>query len=434
MVEQNYPPLLAAFAERDIASANILQAESRFDTQLGFDLGSAQLGKYPNQLLNFGATQNLAWQGASLYSGWSGGYGEFPSYKGALDTRSAGDWSAGFKVPLLRNRAIDERRAGVAQARIGRRIADLSIDQQRLLIRQLAVSRYWNWVAAGERLRIASDLLRVASERDQALREAADLGSIAKIEVTENQRQILQRRSQIIESERDLQQAAITLSLFSRDGAGNPAIARPAQLPNRLPDTQLLGEARIENDLMAALARRPEIANLSAQREQTRIDRDLAENQRKPGLDFGLGFTSELGTGTVRRGPNEMKASLSFQLPFQRRSATGKRDAATAKMNQLALRERFARDQVATEIRDAAAAVRAAHERSELAQNEVEVALELASAERDRFDLGDSNLFTVNLREQAAVDAELRRVAASLDYQRALAFYEQATAELLVGP
>ena len=71
---------------------------------------------------------------------------------------------------------------------------------------------------------------------------------------------------------------------------------------------------------------------------------------------------------------------------------------------------------------------------SELAQSEVEVALELASAERDRFDLGDSNLFTVNLREQAAVDAELRRVAASLDYQRALALYRQATAELLAGP
>ena len=100
-VEQNYPPLLAAFAERDIASANVMQAESRFDTQLGFDVGSAQFGKYPNQLLNFGATQNLAWQGASVYSGWSGGYGDFPSYKGSLDTRSAGDWSGGLQSALV---------------------------------------------------------------------------------------------------------------------------------------------------------------------------------------------------------------------------------------------------------------------------------------------------------------------------------------------
>ena len=44
-------------------------------------------------------------------------------------------------------------------------------------------------------------------------------------------------------------------------------------------------------------------------------------------------------------------------------------------------------------------------------KDEVQVALELADAERERFRLGDSNLFTVNLREQAAVDAELREVS-----------------------
>ncbi len=69
--------------------------------------------------------------------------------------------------------------------------------------------------------------------------------------------------------------------------------------------------------------------------------------------------------------------------------------------------------------------------RTLLAAREVIVALDLADAERERFRLGDSTLFVVNLREQAAVDAELRQVAANLDYLRALAFYEQATARLL---
>ena len=72
-----------------------------------------------------------------------------------------------------------------------------------------------------------------------------------------------------------------------------------------------------------------------------------------------------------------------------------------------------------------------AHERAQLAASEVTVALDLADAERERFRLGDSTLFTVNLREQAAVDAELRLVAANLDYMRALTVYEQVTAKLL---
>ncbi len=98
---------------------------------------------------------------------------------------------------------------------------------------------------------------------------------------------------------------------------------------------------------------------------------------------------------------------------------------------QLTQRELFARDQVTAEVRDAASAVRAAHERTLLAAREVTVALDLADAERERFRLGDSTLFVVNLREQAAVDAELRQVGANLDYLRALTIYEQVTAKLL---
>ena len=78
-------------------------------------------------------------------------------------------------------------------------------------------------------------------------------------------------------------------------------------------------------------------------------------------------------------------------------------------------------------------AVLAANERAKLATEEVTVALDLADAERERFRLGDSTLFTVNLREQAAVDAELREVSAKSDYLRAFTLYELVTAKLLTG-
>ena len=55
-------------------------------------------------------------------------------------------------------------------------------------------------------------------------------------------------------------------------------------------------------------------------------------------------------------------------------------------------------------------------------------------AEREKFRLGDSNLFTVNLREQTAVDAELRDVGAVNDYLLAVTLYEQATARRLTQP
>ena len=433
-VERNYPPLLATFAERDIAEAEVLQALGRFDFVIGAQADSDRFGFYRNQRATMGFDQAFSTLGASAYGGWRVSDGSFAPYAGALDTRSLGEWRGGVKIPLLRNREIDDRRGNLQKARIGQRVADLTIDQQRLIIRQLAARRYWDWAAAGQRLRVARDILRVAQERDQALREASDLGQIPAIEVTENQRQILQRRSQLVEAERGIQQAAIDLSLFYRDNTGRPVLASNDLLPPALPQTDTLTDARVEEDMMTALDRRPEIERLVQQKEQARVDTRLAANERKPAVDLSLGFTAEGGDGSVRRGPNELKASLRFEVPFQRRAATGKLQAAEAKLNQTVQRERFARDQVEAEVRDAASAVRAAHNRAMLVKDEVQVALELADAERERFRLGDSNLFTVNLREQAAVDAELREVSAVSDYLRALTVYEQVTARLLVSP
>ncbi len=434
VVEKNYPPLLATFAERDIADADILQALGRFDFVMAAQTDSDRFGFYPNQRATMGFDQAFSTLGASAYGGWRTGTGSFAPYAGALDTRSLGEWRGGVRVPLLRNREIDDRRGNLQKARIGKRIADLTIDQQRLIIRQFAARRYWDWAAAGQRLRVAQDILRVAQERDQALREASDLGQIPAIEVTENQRQILQRRSLLVEAERGIQQAAIDLSLFYRDGSGRPRLASNAQLPPQLPETETLTDAQVEQDTPTALERRPEIERLTQQKEQTRVDIRMAANERKPAVDLSLGFTAEGGAGAVSRGPNELKASLRFELPFQRRAATGRLLSAEARFNQTAQRELFARNQVEAEVQDAASAVRAAHNRATLAKDEVKVALELADAERERFRLGDSTLFTVNLREQAAVDAEFRQVSAVNDYLRAFTVYEQVTARLLSTP
>jgi len=430
-MERNYPPLLAALEERTIAEGELVQARGRFDLNLSVNADTDQFGYYENERVSVGVEQPLAWQGLTAFGGWRIGNGDFASYDGKLDTRSQGEWRGGWRLPLLRNRSVDDRRAGLQRAQIGQTLAERSIDQQRLLLRQLALRRYWDWVAAGERLRVAENILQVAVERDEALHEAAVLGQIAAIEARENERQILQRRAQIVDAQRGIELAAIDLSLFYRDADGVPKRPERTQLPSTLPPTVDVDDLQLAADLEEALRKRPEIARLLLQKEQAQIDIDIASNERLPVLDIALGFTTESGSGSVQRGPSEAKASIRFDLPFQRRAATGKLMAAEAKLSQLVQRERFARDQVEAEVRDAVSAVRTAHRRSTLAADEVTVALDLADAERERFRLGDSTLFVVNLREQAAVEAALRQIAATNDYLRARVAYDQATAKAL---
>ncbi len=434
-VRRSYPPLLAALIERDIADAEVLSSLGKFDLTLRARVDTDQFGFYPNERIFGGFEQYSQWGGASYYGGWRVGDGRFAPYDGKLDTRSYGEWSGGVKLPLWRDRAIDPRRAELRKAEIGRRLARLSIDQQELLITQLATQRYWNWVTAGLRRQVQQALLDAANARDSFLRESARLGQIAAIEVTENARAIVQRKSQVVEAERLLQQTSIELSLFYRDGGGQPVIPVKEQLPGGFNTVDSLTDARVQQDLQTAVARRPELQRLEATADQLRIDSRLARNDQRPEIDFQLGFTAESGNaGTVRRGPQEMKAAIVFELPFQRRVATGKFRAAEAKLKQVDQRERFTRDQIEAEVRDAASAVRNAHERVLLLRDEVRLARDLEEAERARFQLGDGTLFLVNLREQAMADAAQREISATSDYFRATAQYEFSVAQVLTGP
>ncbi|BDC49524.1 multidrug transporter [Bryobacterales bacterium F-183] len=431
-VQKNYPPLLVALQERNVADADVLAALGRFDLVSRVKAESTRLGYYEFESVEAGVEQYTPYQGLAFYGGYAKGTGDFPSYYGSVLTRSLGEYRAGLKLPLLEGRAIDYRRAELQKARLGVRLAELTIDQQRLAIVQAATRRYWDWVAAAQRFQVAQQVLDIAMARDSQLREAAKLGQIPDFEVLDNERIILQRRSQLVETERGFQLASLDLSLFYRDDMGNPRIPTVDQTPAGFPPPEQLDEAKLAQDIESALNRRPDLARFQQQKEQLNVDRRLAENQRLPTLDFGLAYYQDNGTTTrILQGPRELRTSLTWELPFQRRTATGKLQSTQAKLNQLNLRERFQRDQVITEVRDAYSAVVTAYKRVGVIRDEVATTRRVEAGERVRFDLGDTNLFTLNLRELATAEASIREVNAYADYYRAFAVYELAIAQAL---
>ncbi|MBK7861195.1 MAG: hypothetical protein IPJ65_21810 [Archangiaceae bacterium] len=88
------------------------------------------------------------------------------------------------------------------------------------------------------------------------------------------------------------------------------------------------------------------------------------------------------------------------------------------------------RERVRVEVADGLSASRAAAERAALMTRELELARALEDGERRRFELGDSNLFLVNLRETQTFEAALREVDARADWHRASADLTAA----LAGP
>ncbi|MBL8911575.1 MAG: TolC family protein, partial [Archangium sp.] len=110
------------------------------------------------------------------------------------------------------------------------------------------------------------------------------------------------------------------------------------------------------------------------------------------------------------------------------RAPLGRIQSARALVARLDHQLRLARDRVKIEVGDAESALSAATQRVVLARQEVEVALELERGERKRFELGDSSLLFVNLREQTTAEARLREIDALLDVHRAVASRRAAAA------
>jgi cobalt-zinc-cadmium efflux system outer membrane protein len=428
-VERAWPVLAQARQGVEEARGALLATQGAFDLKAKSTV-SRMDGYYDNTRTYSVLEQPLSTLGIDLYAGYRSGQGTFAPYDGKAQTLSGGEWLTGLRVPLLQDRAIDARRADRQAASLDMTRAEQDLEKSRLSAYKQALAAYWDWVAAGRQYQVARDLLLLAEARDQQLADAAQLGQLAPVERTDNLRAILQRRSALVAAERLVQLRAIDLSLFLRRSDGSPIRPSTEQLPP-LPASgdRVPGSEHILIDV--ARQRRPELLSVQAKREQQEVALRLAQNQRLASLDLFGETWQGTGDGSISRQGQNAQFGVTFALPLQRRKAIGKARQIEAKLTTLQLEWQWVADQIGADVQDALSAVEAARAGLTLLQQEVAVAVELEGLERDRFQLGDSTQFLVNLRELATADARLREARARADYQKALVSLDAATGQLL---
>lgn len=419
-IEDHHALLRAARLDATAAEAEALAASGAFDPLIKAKGHSALFGEYTWGRLETAVEQPTPFWGANLFAGWRVGAGYVPPYYGNYDTNALGELRAGVEVPLWRDREIDKGRGELAKARLSEEAAALGVLQQALDLQRAAAHQYWNWVVAGERLRVAESLLRLAKERDRALTRRVKAGDLAAFEAQDNERAMLQREGQKIAAAQLLQQAAVALSIFLRDEEGRPRVPSPSLLPASLPSISAPEQAS-ELELDEALARRPDVARLELTRQARALDLRLAENAALPLIDVSAAAAKDLGPGPEDRARPELQLGLLLEVPTLNRAAKGRARAAEAAMSKASALADFQRDRAAVELRDAHVALENAWQRARLAAEELRLARALEQAEVKRFTLGDSNLLFVNLREQAAAEAAVRMADAVGEYEKARA-------------
>ncbi len=406
-------------------------ADGYFDLRLSASGYVVPVGYYDHLRLSVQADQPLRTAGAALSVGYRRGTGSIADYYGEYRTMTGGEVFAGLKLPLLRDRRIDNARAAVQQADYAIAAAEIyvAVETQKQL-KQAALA-WLKWQAARQKLAVAEAILGLAEERADYLQRRVAVGMSATIELTDNERALADRRSKVLSARQEVQRAAIALSLFARDADGLPVLpdARASLVPASLPDwvPPALADAR-----NLSIGLRPELFVVANQMQQLELRAELVRNGLLPSLTAGVSVSQDLGIRPAEYeeslGPFTAAVGLSFEMPVQRRSARGEAEVVSVEMERLAAEQQLARETIETEILTALTGWELAVDSWEQARISLQAAQELVEAERTRFDAGASSVFQLNLRESQLASANELVINAAYD-----SWYAMITLEAAIG-
>lgn len=427
-VRMYFPLIQQAVAARTIASGEVLAAAGAFDHKLEGYSNTQPLDFYENNRQSLGLKRDTFW-GGEVFAGYRIGRGFFEPWYLERETNKGGEFKAGVVVPLARDRTIDANRAEYWRAQIERNRVEPAIRAMIIgSIRDASVA-YWQWVAAAANYHVAESVLQLGLDRTDYLKRQVELGEKAKIELVDNQRIIVSRSAKLTSAQQKLQQSAVKLSLFLRDDLGEsivlPLEAARVDFPEATPVAVWSDGA----DVALAQANRPEMEELQLVREQLAVLLRQACNEARPQFDAGVLVAQDVGEPTSSKRDKsefEVEATLAMSVPLERRKALGKARQLRGKIAQLRAKLRFASDKIALEARMAHAALAASAERVVQTSEGLDLAQQMQRAEQRLYELGQSTLFNLNLREQQAAEAAVARVAALFDYHVALADYAAA--------
>lgn len=432
-VADHYPLLAAVLQEQVLAEARLMSKSGAFDLVVGADSKLKPLGFYQTYQGGGFLKQPTTLWGAEFFGGYRIGTGNFAIWDGGDETNEGGEFSAGVRLPILRDRSIDDRRAALRQAEIGVEAARPIIRENVIDFVRSAAFSYWGWVSTGMRVGVARRLLDVAEVRQSQLQRRVERGALPEIDLADNERLINDRQVLLINSERAFEQAGIKLSLFLRDAGGAPVVPAAGRLPSVFPPEERPRPEDLEADIQLAYEQQPLLQEFELKVQKAEVDLELAENRLLPALGVTLGGSKDVGAAVKDpddKGPAVLEARVVFELPVQRRQARGEVATAEARLRQVKSEMRFAREKITAEVQSAMAALRAAYDQVEAARKNVELAGKLRKAEERKLMLGQSNLINVNIREVQAFDAASTLIAAQADYFLASANYRAAVGDI----
>ena len=361
------------------------------------------------------------WYGIEIKGGYDRNRGVFLNPENYLP--SSGLWYAGVSVTLGKGLFIDERRATLQQAQI---FAQSTLAEQQKLMNDLyfqAIKKYWKWVESWNQLQVFNESVDLARERYNAVKESFTYGDIPAIDTLEAFIQLQNRQLNQNESELQYQNVSLELSNFLWFENNTPLEITDSLRPPTFFEISLL--ENIPPDTLQNFVEKLEIIHPDMQLYQLKlssmdIDRRLKAEQLKPTININYNaLNAPVGNDFLSNfSPQNYKWGLEFGIPLFLRKERGDLQLTKIKIQETELNQQ----QKLLELQNK---VRQYHNQQLNLKNQVDLYTNavanydsLLEGEKQKFEAGESSLFLVNSRETNLINARLKLIKFTTEYNQ----------------
>jgi outer membrane protein len=367
-----------------------------------------------------------------------------------FDPQLTSNITAAVEQPLLRNFRIDSARFNLLAALNSREIADIDLRQTLAATARSVKNAYWEYKYALASLDVARQSLELARESLRNTRSRVEIGTVAPINIVQDEAEVAQREEAVIVAEAAIGQSEDRLRALVFDPNTpefwNMRIEPVDPVPFQVQTVD------VDAAIRRALGERTDIAQTKKTLERTSLTERFYRNQTMPDVNVRLDYnaTGLAGSqllrgegafpppvvGTVQRPYSDLLSDVfGAAFPMWRFSLNvnypiGTSDA-EANLAQTRLQERQSQIQlrnlelqIATEVRDVARQLVANAKRVEATRAARVLAERQLEAEEKKFAAGMSTSFQVFQFQRDLSTARNRELRATLDYTQSQVDFE----------
>lgn len=429
-VARHHPVVRQARLLSEQARSELLAARGAWDPTATASLSSKTFGGSEYYDYAEAALKIPTPIGADIKIGYERNVGQYASAD--IRTPRSGLVTAGLSIPLGQRLITDERRAALRQARALRDVADA--DRTGIVNKLLltAAKDYARWYEAWRRREVAREGMSLAEFRLTAVRGRVDAGEAPAVDTIEARLEVQRREVTLLEAEAAWFAATlgVTANLWDERGLPVPLPegARPT-LDGLQPEP--VDPAAVPGWLERALRRHPDLLKNAGKIRAQEAQRLFAAQKLIPFAELSLNGLSGrddvggLGDLPLPEGEN-VKTGLEVKTPLLFMRERGTLGLYSQKLESERVERDRLRREIELDVRVATNELLTLDRLLELQRAATTQARVLRDAEQRRFELGESSLLVVNLRERLVLDEQLK--LATLE-----AKYAGARAELAVS-